>query len=310
MQCSNDTEMMDTACQTPLPSLILASPPTVLPHESTESTQLADQASHLTLATSSGRADASSLTGPHDDSGVTSSYGSSSSLLRSRNRACSACSSAAASDVHVNNGPRPSPPLPQQCEQASPSSIERSPSRPATEVNVCLPNDAQPAPLISHEHAREGTRMTAAAELKGERHCMQPADALPLALLRKHSPSRSSPDRKVGKDAPTATLTDLPNEVLLHILGYLDVCDLLLLSRVSYERVVMVFLLPFSFDPAPHCAPLIFIFNFVFVFCSGSLACEFQAIVRHASNGTAAQPQRLSPLPSHHKDATPQQYTA
>lgn len=97
-----------------------------------------------------------------------------------------------------------------------------------------MPNDAQPAPLISHEHAREGTRMTAAAELEGERRRMQPADALPLALVQKHSPCCPSPARrKVGKDAPTATLTDLPNEVLLHILGYLDVCDLLLLSRVS-----------------------------------------------------------------------------
>lgn len=75
--------------------------------------------------------------------------------------------------------------------------------------------------------------MTAAAELEGERRPMQPADALPLALVRNHSPISPWPARKVGKDAPLATLTDLPNEVLLHILGYLDVCDLLLLSRVS-----------------------------------------------------------------------------
>ncbi|CAN8098315.1 unnamed protein product [Discula destructiva] len=31
------------------------------------------------------------------------------------------------------------------------------------------------------------------------------------------------------------SLVDLPNEVLLHILGYLDVCDLLLLSRTSHQ---------------------------------------------------------------------------
>lgn len=243
MHPSNDTEMMDSACQAPLSSLILASPPPVLPHESIESTQLADQASHLTLATLSGRADASTGTVPHDG-GVTSSRRSSS---RSRNRACSACSSAA-SDVHVN-GLRPSPPLPQQCEQASPSLIERSPSRPATNHNVCLPNDAQPAPLISHEHAREGTRMTAAAELEGERHRMQPADGLPLALVQNHSPFSAWPARKVGKDAPLATLTDLPNEVLLHILGYLDVCDLLLLSRVSASESRCALILHFQSAP-------------------------------------------------------------
>lgn len=32
---------------------------------------------------------------------------------------------------------------------------------------------------------------------------------------------------------PAPNLSDLPNEILLHILGYLDVCDLLSTSRVS-----------------------------------------------------------------------------
>lgn len=229
MQLSNNNNnfnsMADSACQAPLPSLILASPPTVLPHDSMEPTQLADQASHLTLATSSGRADASSAMGPHD--GVPNPS-------RSRSRTCSACSSAARSDV--DGLPRASPPPPpsSEHEHASTTSIERCSSRPAATADnkFCLPSDAQLTPPISHEHAREETRMAAAAELERERHHMQPADALPLVSVRKHYPSRPRFARKAGNDAPLATLVNLPNEVLLHVLGYLDVCDLLLLSRV------------------------------------------------------------------------------
>ncbi|KAJ4393470.1 hypothetical protein N0V93_002682 [Gnomoniopsis smithogilvyi] len=77
--------------------------------------------------------------------------------------------------------------------------------------------------------------MTAAAELERERHRMQPADALALVAVRKPYPPTPSSTRKTRKVAPLATLADLPNEVLLHVLGYLDVCDLLLLSRLLYN---------------------------------------------------------------------------
>ncbi|KAJ4418286.1 hypothetical protein N0V82_005677 [Gnomoniopsis sp. IMI 355080] len=221
MQPFNSTDVMDSDGQAPLPSLIPASSQTVLPHDSIEFTQLAGQASHLTLATSPGRADASSATGPQD--GVPRSS-------RSRNRTCSACSSAAG-DV---DGLRLSPPLPRR-QQASASSIARSPSRPATVNDGRLPNDAQRAPPISHEHAREETHMTAAAELELERHRMQPADALSLVAVWRPDLAQPWPSQKAGKDAPLATLANLPNEVLLHVLGYLDVCDLLLLSRTSHQ---------------------------------------------------------------------------
>lgn len=79
--------------------------------------------------------------------------------------------------------------------------------------------------------------MTAAAELQRGRHRMQPADALPLVPVRKPDPFQPWPSQKAGKDAPLATLANLPNEVLLHVLGYLDVCDLLLLSRVSVSEL-------------------------------------------------------------------------
>lgn len=221
MQPFNDTDILTSAGQAPLPSLILASPQMVLPHDSIESTQLADQASHLTLAASPGRATGSTVTGTHD--GVPSSS-------RSRNRTCSACSFAA-SDV---DGPRPSPLLP-QCEQGSTLSIERCPPRPVTEDHGWIPNDAQPTPPTLYKHAREETHMTAAAELERERHRMQPADALALVAVRKPYPPTPSSTRKTRKVAPLATLADLPNEVLLHVLGYLDVCDLLLLSRTSHQ---------------------------------------------------------------------------
>lgn len=203
--------MMDDFSQAPLPPPpppTLAASEMVFPHDGAESKQLADQASHLTLATSSSRADASSATGLHD--GVPGSS-------RSRTRTCSACSSAASDDQSL----RPPPPARQR--ELPSKSIERSASLPATIDDVGLPSDAQRAPPISHEHAREETRIRAAAELDRQHHHMQPADVLPPPW----------PARRVGPAAPLAALADLPNEVLLHILGYLDVCDLLLLSRVS-----------------------------------------------------------------------------
>jgi len=42
----------------------------------------------------------------------------------------------------------------------------------------------------------------------------------------------------------SASLSNLPNEILFHILGFLDVSDLLSTSRVSVVRTVLA---PFAF---------------------------------------------------------------
>lgn len=61
----------------------------------------------------------------------------------------------------------------------------------------CGPHDGVPNPSVSHDYAREE---------------MNDDACLPAAAV---------------------TLADFPNEVLLHIFGYLDVSDLLAASRVS-----------------------------------------------------------------------------
>lgn len=193
MQPSNGSDMDYDGFPVPsCSSPTLATPGTVLPHSDIETKQLADQASHLTLATSFNKADASLASGLY--SGVPAPS-------RSRSRTCSACSSSTTFD-----GPLP---LKRASARASPNRF-----------------DAQRAPLRSHEHAREETSMSAAGGAAGdERDChqMHLADVAPLVLVR----TSSGP-----------SLADLPNEVLLHILGHLDVCDLLLLSRVSLGNVV------------------------------------------------------------------------
>lgn len=161
----------------------LAASGSVLPHSDIESRQLADKASHHTLTTTSSRSDALPASAAQDGAAHPA---------RTRSRACSACLSSTA-------GPAP---LRVPCADAKASA------------------NAQHAPLVSQDHAREGddnlmTSAGSAAADEPRRQCAQPTGArLPLVLVY-------------------ASLADLPNEVLLHILGYLDVCDLLLLSRVS-----------------------------------------------------------------------------
>lgn len=54
------------------------------------------------------------------------------------------------------------------------------------------------------------------------------------------SPSPDVANPNVSERKPPRRLLDLPNEVLLHILGYLDVCDLLATSRVRPPSLLHV----------------------------------------------------------------------
>lgn len=67
-----------------------------------------------------------------------------------------------------------------------------------------------------------------------------PADTTLSELLIAAPPSYGYP--WVIRCDANLTLGDLPNEVLLHILSYLDVCDLLATSRVSACRAIVVLL--------------------------------------------------------------------
>lgn len=71
----------------------------------------------------------------------------------------------------------------------------------------------------------------------------------PSLLLSRPDPSCQTDSRVPGDDEPDVTiacgrqrsgtqLLDLPNEVLLEILGYLDVCDVLSTSRVSFHALL------------------------------------------------------------------------
>lgn len=198
----------------PLPHSLSASPTlastgTVLPHDDQASKQLADQASHLTLSTagsvpSSYLPTASSAPFapicPHEGSPKSS---------RSRGRSCSA--------------------------ELGPSS---SAAAAAAQRCCCLCC----SPPISHEHAREATRMrdgAPAAASEDERRHIWPAAANAATA---DGADTSCPTCTIATEGSSSgvvplTLAAFPNEVLLHILGYLDVSDLLAASRVSCVRV-------------------------------------------------------------------------
>lgn len=192
MQPFHGTDMdLDDAVSLSSPSPTLAAAEQVLPH-SDDSKQLVDQASHLTLATSSSnarRTDASPV--PHERRLPDPPRS------RSRSQTCSACW------LPASEGPRP----------------------PHRDLSRALSNalGAQHAPWTSYDHAREEQTMRPAAAGKQDCHRMLLGEVLPLLSV------------------PTGpSLDDLPNEVLLHILGYLDVYDLLVLSRVSECGDVML----------------------------------------------------------------------
>lgn len=197
-------QLQDSIPSTSSPTLTLAPMGAVLPHVDPEPNLLADQASHLTLSAPSG----ATASGPHG------------AVPGKRSRDCSACSTFAATEEDQ-----------MRLTLADDDAAQRSPL---------------PAPLISHEHshgyARElATVRDAAAgnesrDEDGERRRMQPADTAALVPVAQ-DPWTTNALRLPPVDARKLTLVDLPNEVLLHMLGYLEVCDLLATSRVSESCV-------------------------------------------------------------------------
>lgn len=224
---------MDAPTPVPLSSPsspILVTPGAILPPEA-ESNQLADQARHLTLSTSTGGS--SRLL--HVVSSATACRGPVPGASRRRRRACSACcgvSDAATLMQHAKQSALPIGPL---------LSTTTFPLSAAAQVSL----------LTSDEHTREETRMENAS-LEGceENACCQTQrpdiiDVRETALL----PACSCEHPWTGRGDARLTLADCPNEVLLHILSYLDVCDLLAISRVSAVALLLLcdFFLPPSF---------------------------------------------------------------
>ncbi|KAL1854020.1 hypothetical protein Daus18300_011610 [Diaporthe australafricana] len=154
-----------------------------------------------------------------------------------RRRACSACC------VASDDG---SPP-PQRPRQAS-APIEPLLLLPATAPSTPgSAADAQPAPPTSppspHEHSRHNSRSSAwdveEAECQHMMDWRQPilAGENALGASSAPSPGRDYEDLvmlSAGRDA-RLTLPVLPTEVLLHVLGFLDVSDLLSTSRTSHQ---------------------------------------------------------------------------
>lgn len=191
-----------------------------------------------------------------------------------RRRACSACSerTASESDAHGSghNTPKRASALP--ATSASPISNSNMPDPSALPGAFARPNGAlyawpyEPSAAatpttatISHEPAREARDVRCDDVATGEaRHRLQlagsgdvernaPGPAASLAAFPAPwlqgfgcaDPAWVASARAESNAFPVAmTLADLPNEVLLHVLGYLDVCDLLAMSRVSSRSVM------------------------------------------------------------------------
>lgn len=214
----------------------------VLPHDDPEPNLLADQASHLTLSAPSGAIGS----GPHR------------AAPGRRSRACSACSAFTASK-EGEHSLHPSPPAAQHHRPQAvidPLGMQNATVTPAADNDNAQRSPLPPAsaPLMSHEHshghARECAAMrdVAAGERsrdEQQRRRMPPAEHdTPVSSLVSaglvpvaRDPWPANAFRLPTVDAKIMTLVDLPNEVLLHILGYLEVCDLLATSRVSDSRV-------------------------------------------------------------------------
>lgn len=223
-------------CSQPAPaSPTLATAGTVLPHDDTQSTQLARQASHLTLSTQ--------LPWPTTPTAVVSPVASTPAEppdpAPKRRRACSAC--CAASDQ--------SSPPPQRPRQASAPIGPLLPLPATSSPSTSTPGPvagAQPAPLISpprppREHLSG----------RGDGHASDVGGAAYPQAMDWHQPGLAAGDELGASCAPIpgpgyegqallspgrdarVTLAVLPNEVLLHVLSFLDVSDLLATSRVS-----------------------------------------------------------------------------
>lgn len=197
---------------------------TVLPHADIDPTQLANQASHLTL----------SAVEP-----------GSPSLL---------ASSAA---------PPPSEPDSQDSPLRQATSCWIEPLSESTPITICTPGPAaaaQPVPHTSHDHTREELLMRDGGlnAVGQEKEGDSPwpafgADSDCRELIISSRTSMDSRPRFVNSNA-IVRLSDLPNEVLLHILGFLDVPDLLATSRVSEPAscCLAVAVSPSSSSPKAH----------------------------------------------------------
>ncbi|KAG8169652.1 hypothetical protein KVR01_000397 [Diaporthe batatas] len=252
-----DSQQTPLCSQPASASPTLATAGTVLPHDDTQSTQLARQASHLTLSTHLPWP----TTQPDALSPVTTTPAEPPDPAPKRTRACSAC--CAASD-HTSPPPQrprqpsapigpPVPPLP--ATSTPPSSTASTPATAAA---------AQPAPLISpprppcgHSGERGDGQEPDVRGRGGEEGggggggdaaYPQAMDWHPPALADGDAPWEAGctliPGSKYqggpllcppGRDARVVTLADLPNEVLLHVLSFLDVSDLLATSRTSHQ---------------------------------------------------------------------------
>ncbi|POS70136.1 F-box domain-containing protein [Diaporthe helianthi] len=218
----------------------LATAGTVLPHDDTQSTQLARQASHLTLSTQMPWP----TTQAEGVSPVTTTPAEPPNPAPKRRRASSACCVA-------NDHTSPPPPRPRQASAATGPLL---PPLPATAPSTSTPAaaaGAQPAPLISPPrppcgHSSEGPEGGDGQELDlGGAAYPQAMDWHPHVLAGDDELGVSctpTPGLRYGdhpllppeRDA-RVTLVDLPNEVLLYVLSFLDVSDLLAISRTSHQ---------------------------------------------------------------------------
>lgn len=203
----------------------------VLPHNDAESTLLADQTSHLTLATSTGGSNYL----VNAASSTIVSQGPAPGASRRRRRACSACCRVSDDATSMQHARQPALPI--------------EPSFPSTTA-LYLDADAQTFQPEAHENAREGSRVGYAGLAGYERN--ERKQTLDSAIVDSQSkavfPTRCRCLRTDRSEA-RLTLANFPNEVLLHVLSYLDVSDLLATSRVS---AVSLLLLNQSFAQTLH----------------------------------------------------------
>lgn len=247
-----------------LPSTTLVSVGAVLPHDDPAPNILADQASCLTLSTPSAGSAASGGHGPQTSI-------ASPAPSDGRRRACSACSlSAPAStqnpagenvDAYESPGAASrSPPVPRhhlhaRTRASAPSVAIESSGLPITSAigaRRSSPSSLSSSPLSlpnSHMYARgvmdmkfgSGTAGPAchrAQLLHGHIGAETGSEATnTTAMALASAPLVPAWQRSFEWHDEEVDLTSLPNEVVLHVLGYLDVCDLLATSRVSTVKL-------------------------------------------------------------------------
>lgn len=198
------------ACPPPSsPSPTPATAETVLPHGDLDPTHLADQASHLTL-----------------------SAGSSPPL-----RASSQTPPLGEPDGH-DSAPRQRTCTERWIVEPLPSTTASTPGPAA---------DAQPGPPTTRDHARGGSRLEMRSEGRhaADQDPQEGGRQWPTSTSNAHHHGSALVSGRASEDPgpcfvksdAIVRLADLPNEVLLHILGFLDVPELLVTSRVSEPAI-------------------------------------------------------------------------